>query len=384
MAVTVLNQPTSPNASKTKLVYTISGSNANQPQFQYVTDIYVSGSSNLLTRLYTYPNLQGSGIVDVAKILDDNLEYDNDWKTTGGTIATDSFKSFDIRFGEAYGTSISSSVTIYTGSTPNILEVFPVTVDPNLGSFNFQDSGSFQLLSNQTQGYISTGNHVTVPVLVPPFSAVGTKELRFEFVNAAGSIIASSDTGVLPGANYEIYQYAFGSGSTGTGTTFETGAWEKINVYDSGSALLTTFNRVDECNGEGVTFAFVNHYGYYDYYSIPNPIRKVTNLTRKTYEQTEEDYSSTISTYSISKRGLTNYNISFNDTYEVTTPYVDKPTADWITELLDSPEVFIQVDGNFLPVIIANSTYDWNMDQTRQKLFQYNIQFRYANKRLDR
>ena len=64
--------------------------------------------------------------------------------------------------------------------------------------------------------------------------------------------------------------------------------------------------------------------------------------------------------------------------------YLDKQTADWLTELMDSPEVFIQVNGDFIPVILTNTTYEWNTNQSRQKLFQYTIQYRYANKRLDR
>ena len=64
MAITILGQPTTPNVTDTKLVYSISSSNALQPQFQYVTDVKQGGT--LLTRLYTYPNPTGNGIVEVS------------------------------------------------------------------------------------------------------------------------------------------------------------------------------------------------------------------------------------------------------------------------------------------------------------------------------
>ena len=384
MAITVLGSPTTPNVADTKLVYSISSSNATQPQFQFVTDIY--DGSTRLTRLFTYPNPTGNGIIEVSRVLLDSLEYDNDWKTTGGTVSDEGFKEFTLHFSESYGTSISSSTTLYAGGASDTIEVFNGTVDPNQGSFNFIPSASFQLLSNQTQGYIAKDNHVTVPVYVPPFAVVGTKELRFEYLDSAGTIISASDTGDITGANYEIYQYSFGSGSTATrNDAFQNGDWEQIKVYDSGSATaLTTFNRVRPCSDGQVTFSFINKLGYYDYFSVGNPVRRVTDVGRNTFEKPNVDYSSATSIYDVTRRGEKQYNTQYTDRYEVTTDYLDKATGDWLTELMDSPEVYVQENGNFIPVIITNNTYTWNMNQARQKLFQFTIQYRYANKRYDR
>lgn len=382
MAITVLRSPSSPNVTGTKLVYSITSTESSNPQFQYVTD--VKQGSTLLTRLYTYPNPNGSGIIEVSRILADNLGYDNDWKTSGGTTSDEGFKEFTLHFSESYGTSISSSVTVTAGGASSTIEAFQGTVDPNQGSFNFIPSGSFQLLSNQVQGYVAKGNHVTVPVYVPPFGAVGTKEIRVEFVSASGDIIYANDA-LSTGANYEIYQQAIGSGSGTFGTYFQNSDWEYINIYDSGSATpWTTFNRVRPCSDGQTTFVFINQYGYYDYYSVPMPVRKVTDVIRNTYEKPNVDYSSTTSAYDITNRGETQYNTQYFDRYEVTTPLIDKTTADWLTELFDSPEVFVQENGNFIPIVLSNAQYNWNTRTSRNKRFQYTIQFRYANQRYDR
>ena len=383
MAITVLGQPTTPNLTGTKLVYSISSSNATQPQFQYVTDIY--DGSTLLTRLLTYPNPTGNGIVEVSQILEDNLEYDNDWKTTGGTLSTSGFKQFTLAFSESFGTSISSSVTITAGGASDTIEAFLGTVDPNQGSFNYLPTASFHLLSNQVEGFIAKDNRLTVPVFVPPFGVVGQKELTIEFVDSDNNVLFTNDTGNLPGATYEIYQYAIGSGSTAFGNAFQTQDWEKINVYDSGSLTPSTvFNRVRPCADGQVTFSFINKLGYYDYYSIPNPVRKVTDVERNIFDKPNVDYSSATSIYDITRRGEKQYNTGYTDRYQVTTEYVNKATADWLTELFDSPNVYVQESGNFIPVIITNTSYEWNMNENRQKLFQFTIEYRYANKRYDR
>lgn len=377
MAVTILNQPTNPNATKNKLVYTISGSNVNQPQYQYITDIYDFGSGNLLTRLYTYPNLTGNGIVDVARILDDNLEYDNDWKIPTQALANSSFKKFDIRFGEAYGTSISSSVTIFSSSVANYIDVFPGIIDPNQGSFNWLESGSIQILSNQTEGFLSKGNCATFTVYA---NTGNTNTVTLELLNSSGVNVGTLIN--APTSSQNIRNVPFGSGSLFT--EFESNDWETLTISITGeSTPRVTYNRVRPCDNEGVTFAFINNYGFYDYYSVGNPVRKVTNVQRDIYDQNYVDYSSNTSIYSYEKRGQTQYNTGYTDTFEITTDYVTKATADGLTVLFDSPDVYIQEKGVFIPIVITNTSYDWNMNENRQKLFQYTIQYQYANKRLD-
>ena len=46
-----------------------------------------------------------------------------------------------------------------------------------------------------------------------------------------------------------------------------------------------------------------------------------------------------------------------------------------------SPSVFIQTDNGFLPIVITNSNYKVNTQQSANKLFQYEIEFVYAKAR---
>ena len=59
MAVSIISQPTTPNVTGTKLVYTVSGSDISHPQYSYVLDVYLSGSTDLLTRQFQIPNANG-------------------------------------------------------------------------------------------------------------------------------------------------------------------------------------------------------------------------------------------------------------------------------------------------------------------------------------
>ena len=50
MALTILQEPTSPNVSSTNLIYTVSSSNVPQFQYRYIADLYYSGSATKLAR----------------------------------------------------------------------------------------------------------------------------------------------------------------------------------------------------------------------------------------------------------------------------------------------------------------------------------------------
>ena len=118
MAITINQQPTSPNMSNNDLLYVLSSPLIAQPQYQYVADVFISGSSTLVQRIKQQPNPSGKAVFNVGQILTANLESDNVWKTDVFTTSTNCNKNFIVRFGEQYGTSVSSSVTLYTGVSP--------------------------------------------------------------------------------------------------------------------------------------------------------------------------------------------------------------------------------------------------------------------------
>ena len=377
MAITVLNTPTTPNVTGTKLVYAVSSSNATQPQFQYVTDVYLNDER--LTRLLTYPNPQGYGVLEVSSIFDDNLEFDNDWKTTDAVASFNAFKTFELHFSESYGSSISSSVNFYAGGASEEIKVFPGTVPVEQGSFNFLESGSFAILSNTSKSYISKNNYVTVPVYVPQ----GSSELTVKYLDNDGAVLLSQDT-TLVGPETSIFQFPIASGSTSFNSVYNNQDWEQIQLSNTANdELFLTIYRVRPCDDDGVTFAFINNYGYYEFYSIGNPVRKNSTVTRDTADLPFVDYSN-VGTYDVTRRGTQIYNVSYEDTFDVTTDYLDAETANWLTELFDSPEVYVQENGTFIPVIITDTNYQRNTNQNRQKLFQYTFTYKYANARYSR
>ena len=123
MAITVLQEPTSPNVSNTNLIYTVSSSNVPQFQYRYIADLYYSGSATRLAR-FKYPQ-NGSGTVniDMGRPIGDYLDTDYNWSIDDLDSGSSNYKGFDIKFGEEYGTSYTSPVTEFTNEASSSIFV---------------------------------------------------------------------------------------------------------------------------------------------------------------------------------------------------------------------------------------------------------------------
>ena len=369
MSYTITQQATTPNAAYTRLLYAVSGSiYTTQPQFQYVMDVYESGSSNLIKRTTQTINPAGVAIFDPSRIIQGELSVDYNWKINSVTQFNSSSKEFIVEFGEQFATSISSSVTVYPNIASSSIETFQGVVEPNAGYYNW-DSASYAVLSNmpatmsmQTNDYgtVSLYNNTVVYVSQSFYSASS--------VSAAYDLVEQN--------NYTITDN-FSSVPISASTPY----WNYVDVNVSSSVGLESYRyeASDETHREKTRFAFVNKLGAWDYYNNYNPVRQAIDVKREQYTAPRVDYSSLTSTYDISRRGRTDVHNITDDMFTVDTDLLDKTNANWLEELIESPSVYIQRNGEFIPIVITDSSYVANQNQARQKQFKYTINFKPSN-----
>lgn len=393
MAVTAIQSPTTPNITGTNLVYVLSSSLAGSPQYRFVTDIYESGSNDYITTLKTYPNISGLGVIDVARELDDQLQYDNFWKVaTDGVTPTNAVKTFNLKFGEEYGTSISSSTTIYTGSSDNLLQVFPGKYNNNYDSFNFNTSSIVSrnnILSNTPEALIDPSDEQRLYVGYDDYHTITILDednyIQANFYDINGSSIAGI------GFNNNPAFSTVGLGPQNmkdrgvSQATLDQTAYIQIEFTNQPKYTLTLPSYPSyPCTDEYTRFAWINQYGFWDYYNVFTQLRRSTDIQRNTYDKTNVRYSDSIGGYNVTERGTKQYLTSYDDNFEITTDYLTKETADWVKEIFESDDVYIQSGSDFVPIIITNRDFAINNSTVRNKLFQYTIQFKYANKRESR
>jgi hypothetical protein len=368
MAITIHEQPPWPNVTKTNLVFNVSSDKSNEPQMRYVFDIHGYFSNEFFGRVKVYPNKEGRGIVDLSRELDDLVSYQPSWKQVGTGYNTGQI-ILNIKIGEQYSTSLSEPSTIYPALFQIIQYVWPGTVYKSNGVGYDYPTNAEPLLTNRPDNIeMSEDDYVTFSTVRAAAIANGA---IVTYRNSAGTIISTVNYFVGQG----VYQYGIGKGNAPAG--WDTATVE-VNVPAGGTKTIV-YKKLETCKDDSTSFAFINDYGVWDYYHISNPLRESTQVSRSTYDQSFVRYDDLLSSYNASNRGTTQYRTEYSDTFTITTDYLDKPTGDWLTEMFRSPEVYIQQGDDFVPINIINSDVTWNMDENRQKLFQYEIEFKYAN-----
>ena len=379
MPVSLTQTPTTPNGTYTNLVYVASSTSSIEPQYQYVMDVYESGSATLLTRIKQYPNPYNVAVFDPSRILNDYLEYPTAFDLGLYTETTNTQrKEFTLQFGEEYAPSESGSVTLYPNQTSHDIDVMPIVIDPNNGeSYNWLDSGSAKLMTDRPNGvsivgdqdyfYFTAynGTNTTQPVIISALDEDGN------VTDTLGLNVAADKTATI------------NVGVTTTGGGFGFTIDKGLKIEYAGETLTLPYDQ-NNCHWERVNFGFINNYGFWDFYSVSLPQSKNTSINRREITTPFVNYSSITSPYDSTRRGKDLYNTSLTDNLSISTQWLTEEEAEWLTQMLESPEVYVQVGTKMLPIVITNTSYSHNTNRRAQKKFQYEIQYRFANQRRGR
>jgi hypothetical protein len=443
MAITIQQQPTSPNMVNNNLVYTVTSTQVTQPQFQFVVDIK-DESGTLIQRVKQQPNPSSKGVFDVGNILPTILgPTDKAWKTTTPQPNSFSGGDFIIAFGEEYGTSPSSSVTLFDGAgspgNPTIeslryyflLDGF---ANPNdLVDWNWVSGSKYQEedamddsifehqfgLTDFDTNKVKTGDYGTISILRGNLNGeLGNDTLAqdvysatYRQYDATGSLL---DTDVLVDtfsglrtSSTQQWDEVYTSQSEATRLVHYPAGPQ--NLEDVGVPVLAdtsyytvTFNaqgtdratnedgvwgvyRFDitdaDCAYPGVRFAWKNKYGVWDYFNFTLAESTISNVERQEYKASFVDYSTSTNsvTYDKSSRGRNNYYNNIIKQHTANSDYLTQTDADILRELFFSTDVYVQEGTTFLPVVINNASITEKTNPRSQKLFRYEVQYQYAN-----
>lgn len=378
MAITILQQPTDYNVTGTPLVYTLSSSNQNEPQFRYITDIYESGSSTMLTRLVTNKNLYGNTNIKVSSILNDYLDYDYNWDANVNRVWTNNSKNFTIEFGEQYGTTLTSPITNYTASATDTLSY--ISKGQLDYSQNYQKDGfNWDYTVGDPTGYILSNSPAT-----QSFSP--DEYLTLSFIDTAATVNYYTTGSLIytqSGSSSEYYTM----GISPKNLHGSASAADTITVEVNSGSISKRYELDTDCRDDSLRIAFINKYATWDYYTIHNPVRRLTQIDKEFYEISSTKLNEQQTTFDVSNRGITQYFTDYRDEYEITTDSVTAIESQWLRELFTSTQVYIQSDvqddiqqrDSFIPINILNTSETISNNTARNKNYQYTIRYQYAN-----
>jgi len=443
MAITIQQQPTSPNIANSNLVYLATSTQVNQPQFQFVVDIK-DDNNTLIQRIKQQPNPSSKGVFDLGNLIPTTLgPTDRVWDTSIVSPNTSSGADYKVYFGEEYGTSPSSSTLLYNGlgtgtgdpaqSGSDYYFLLDGVTNPNeLVNWNW-DSGSkydredasddsiftyqngltpFDTQSIRTEDYHTisflNGNLDSEPK--PDFAqnvfAVTCRQYDSAGVEISSSIIYN-ETIYGPDPTTKIWFQVYTSQSEDTRLVhFPAGPQ---NFSDAGLPISSscayytlTFNQqgtdgfsfdsgiwgqyrfnIDNtnCYYPGVRFAYKNQYGVWDYFNFTLAESTTSNISREEYKQTFVNFSNTDNSvdYNTERRGRNNYYNNIDKVRTADSDWLTQSDADNLRELFFSTDVYVQTEAGYLPVVFTQTSITEKTNPRTQKLFRYTAEYRYAN-----
>lgn len=125
-----------------------------------------------------------------------------------------------------------------------------------------------------------------------------------------------------------------------------------------------------ECSKyEPIRFMFLNQLGQFDYYTATLLSRENININRTQYQKTLPF------NYNVGDRGKAVISIEGQQSYTVTSNWINETTYEWLIELFLSPEVYvINTDGSLTPIIIDNTSVE-NKKRVNDSLLNYTFNF---------
>jgi hypothetical protein len=422
MSVTILSQP-SVTLSADNALFVVSGSNFASGNYRYVAD--VSGTT-LLSRLKCDKLPNNQGFFNVARVIETLVPITKPAVTffQDPLIAS----TYQVGFREEFGTPpvVASGVTTASGI---VFQGYKRQWEDFVSSGYYTLGSEASILSKQpTKRKIRLGENDFVSVLFPIVTSVPSYSVtitnRIRTFSVSGSLV---NTDVLDGmfnlGLAGIYSLTSGQTSDSRAGSFRNPFWTNALEYAAYNARATADGAVSESNpcafdvfdslvdfdGGGAyqveiiyvhasdTFYFSedhtteayaidyevescerfvpqrlffkNSLGGFDGYTFTMKNKKVGNMTKQTFGKNQNIYGT--------KVAETIYSGQFEETLTLNSDWLID--ANWMSELIYSPQVYLQIGSELVEAIVNTSSFAFHT-RPQDKLQQLQVEVKIAYK----
>lgn len=365
MAITNLGYPSgSPSVQDT--LWHIFDSNITSIDLKYVVDLYVGGVQQVRVKLYPEP-VTGIGYFDAGPIVRNTMTYQ--WLTPNTNVlmcepnvSGQIGQTYQYRIGEEYSgvtylNLASGNVTAYNFVAPTFeRKVADLTAYNGKALSNRPNEINAALGDNIYIGakdvsglVVSTYNFSNVKIADTIYSLGGTK--AFAQLNVGSPALNNPSSVITSSVKY--YTITIGT------STY------RVNM---------------ECNPKYTSYNlhFMNHLGMFDTAKFDLASRLTMDVQRKSYEKRDYTFgASSVTYYDANKKYVdskVNYLNKKDHAYKLTMNAPTDSQFEWLAELIDSPQVYFEMDGYFYPVSIKNTNFEYSKYvNNRLRVFEVEI-----------
>ena len=365
MAITNLGYPSGSPSIQDSLWH-IFDSNITSTDLKYVVDLYVGGVQQVRVKLFPEPQT-GIGYFDAGPIVRNTMTYQ--WLTpntnvlmcepnVSGQVA----QTYQYRIGEEYSgvtylNLASGNVTAYNFVAPTFKR--RVT---DLSAYNGK------ALSNRPSEIdLSLGDNLYI-------GAKDVSGLVVSTYNYSNAKIA--DTTYSLGGTKAFAQLNIGSPALNNPTNIITSAVKYYTI-----TIGTSTYRINlQCNPKYTSYNlhFLNHLGIFETAKFDLASRLTMDVQRNSFEKRDYSYGANSVTYYDANGKYNDSKVNYlnkkDHGYKLTMNAPSDAQYEWLAELIDSPQVYFELDGYFYPVSIRNSNFEYSKYvNNRLRVFEVEI-----------
>jgi len=382
MAITIHQQLDEITPAYNEMVYVVSSTNVAEDNFKYVADVYIDGVNTKRLTVPANPTYNNA-VIDVHRIVETALSYDiNIAETSGVTQAPETWCKVVVKFGEEYGLD-SSGVTVYPDLTNSntcyafagslsefdfidyVDDNYILTDDAKLFMTNAPRS-NFKINTNQLMwlgGYTNITNDVDRLVAVTYDSSeniIDEYQITNQFDQASTD---DNDRFLKFVAGWNLNDIPQAQLLTGTQPILTNSVYYyEIYTVNSGSVITSerfTIYLNDDCTPyESFELHFQNVFGFFDSFVFTSKSNTNVSIDRKEYKKQTGTIGATSFTTTKADRGYQNYFTSSNKKMTLRSRWITESEFAWLTELIESPQVFWNYNGELIAINVTNSEYE--------------------------
>jgi len=364
MAISSLINPSGKPSCQDALWHVALSNNSGQTDMKYVFDVY-NGSTQLV-RVKVYPEpTNGRGYFDASRVVKNEITYD--WFVPANSNLGDAMNvvgsdtlnqiTYNIRIGEDV-----SGITTLNMASGNITAYNWVPPMLKRRQFDISQKSNNWLTNRPLK--IKAG--LNDKILIPMFDDGTHLFFKIETYNESNTLISSwiDDVSLA----YKWRQCDIGANAInnqyGASLINSSIKYYKVTLWKDqkfGDTIVVNL----ECDSRYTTMNlyFINHFGMFDTARFNLSQKKMMSIERKSYQQKEYDFNTTSVDYynanNVYNESKINYNSKSNWSYKLTMNYPTDQEYEWLAELIDSPQIFAEIDGDYYPVTLKTTSYEY-------------------------
>jgi hypothetical protein len=255
-----------------------------------------------------------------------------------------------------------------------------VNKDTDLSSFITDASSSARFMTNSPKSItIGSSDGYELSAIIDYDAAIGYA-MKYEYFDAAGASDGSVTLAFTPTTD-SVWRLEVGTRGIIGVVKPATSVSYTVSIIDtnnSNTAIseVMTFNIDSNCYSSSTRFVWLNPRGGYDAYTFHSPRKLNSQVSKKTYKPTR--------TYPVVVGNSEEKTLDVNarDNLTTKTLKVTKEYAEWMQELLESPQVFIELESSNalhdkrVPVVLVNKNRA--IDNDYKGSFNVSLRYRFA------